>query len=329
MIEHEQVNNLVAPGPESYLSPRGPFQKSHNLLHFYGGAGRGELLERLILHIRNSDETFWVRGVSGSGKTLLSLVLASRANRKFHVVRCDQHKLSANSLLLHLLDEMNPAHTINQVARDSVDHERASPFTTSPVLNDLQLAVDQYSSDHRPYLVIIDHPGQLSADTRILIGRLNKICRQGFPVFRVVVFETLSADDSRLQPALELETLPNVAYLQRFSLVEVQQYLEHHMMLFDYSQRHMFTREMAYFIADRSDGLVREISTLARNAFTLAGIQNEYRISMSHLLMAGLPGKPEPKHSRALKLVKAGGFGMAIAVASFLVLVATLVVTHY
>jgi len=329
MIENKQLDALVTPGPDAYLSPRGPFQNSHNLLHFFGGAGRGEVLSRLVWHVHNSDDTFWVRGEAGSGKTLLGLVLANRCNKKFRVIRCDQHSLSANSLLLLLNQELSRnGHSRSQevLAHESGDVENAP--MSSPVIEDLQKVVDGQGDDIRPYLLIIDNPGQLSVDTRILIGRLNSVCRNGYPVFRVVVFETLDSTDERLHPSLEEELLSNVAYLNRFSLYDVRDYLEHHMMLFDYSQRDMFSREMAYFVADRSEGLVREINALVRNAFTIAGIQNEYRLSMSHLLMAGLPEKPPEKTSSVRKVIKNGGFRLAIIVASTLVLSLTLFITR-
>ena len=67
------------------------------------------------------------------------------------------------------------------------------------------------------------------------------------------------------------------------------------MLLFDFNRRDLFTREMAYFIADRSEGVFRSINTLARNAFTIANLEDADRLSMSHLLMAGLP--PREEHS--------------------------------
>jgi len=78
-------------------------------------------------------------------------------------------------------------------------------------------------------------------------------------------------------------------WLRRLTLSEISDYLRHHMMLFDFNQRDVFTREMAYFIADRSDGVFRSINTLARNGFMVAGLEDAEHVSMSHLLTAGLP----------------------------------------
>lgn len=59
-------------------------------------------------------------------------------------------------------------------------------------------------------------------------------------------------------------------------------------MLFDSNQRDVFSREMAYFIADRSDAVFCSINTLACNAFMVAGLEDAEHVSMPHLLTAGL-----------------------------------------
>jgi len=85
----------------------------------------------------------------------------------------------------------------------------------------------------------------------------------------------------------------NHFWLRRLSLAEINEYLRHHMMLFDFNRRDLFSREMAYFIADRSEGVFKSINSLARNAFTIANLEEADRVSMSHLLMAGLPNLNE------------------------------------
>ena len=72
--------------------------------------------------------------------------------------------------------------------------------------------------------------------------------------------------------------------LNRMNLAETTEYLNHHMLLFDFNKRDLFTREMAYFIADKSDGNCSMINTLARNAFLLAHLEGSEHITMGHLL---------------------------------------------
>jgi len=81
--------------------------------------------------------------------------------------------------------------------------------------------------------------------------------------------------------------------LRRLTLSEINEYLQHHMMLFDFNRRDLFSHEMSYFIADRSHGVFRSINKIARNAFTIADFESADQLSMSHLLMAGLPPRED------------------------------------
>ena len=92
------------------------------------------------------------------------------------------------------------------------------------------------------------------------------------------------------------------------------------MMLFDYNRRETFSRDMVYFIADRSGGNPGEINALARNAFMLANLENATSLSMGHLLAAGLPApvpKPVPWYKR-VRVVRQ----VALAVVSTLAVLA-------
>ncbi len=110
------------------------------------------------------------------------------------------------------------------------------------------------------------------------------------PAVQIVLFHRIDARASRAIAANRGVNRPDNHYwLRRLSLAEVGDYLHHHMLLFDYNRRHTFTREMTYFVADRSEGVFRTMDTIARNAFMIAGLENAEQPTMSHLLLAGLP----------------------------------------
>ena len=103
------------------------------------------------------------------------------------------------------------------------------------------------------------------------------------------------------------------------------------MLLFDYSQQHLFTREMACFITEKSGGLIGSVNEIAREAWLLASIHNDGPIAMKHLVaVTGAARRVPPAVSWTKKirmvigrLIRSGGFGLAIFVMSVVVLTAT------
>jgi type II secretory pathway predicted ATPase ExeA len=277
---------------------------------FYGGAERGATVESIIRSLRADVQLIQVSGEPGSGKTMLSLVLADRIKQHYNILRYDHPELSTAHLLRHLLIELCPQHT-DLIAPDSpadaVD-VLAEEAAQSCIVEKLQSA----TAGNKPFVLMMDTEGEMTAGVLRLLEVIAS-ARQGaraamhIIVFRRVPFDEFrsSFDLTRLsqgywpsgpsQPDTGHGTCHN--YLRRLSLAEVNEYLCHHMLLFDFNRRDLFTRGMAYFIADQSAGLFRSINTLARNAFTIASLENSDRPSMSHLLMAGLPArenKPPP-----------------------------------
>ena len=153
-----------------------------------------------------------------------------------------------------------------------------------------QLSCAFYPGADKPYVLIIDSKDSIGADSLRVIERLTACRTNSPPLLNCVLFHTAASDVEQYAANSEtLGQLDNHFWLRRLTLSEISDYLRHHMMLFDFNRRDLFTREMAYFIADRSEGVFKSINTLARNAFTIANLEEADKLSMSHLLMAGLP----------------------------------------
>ncbi len=278
-----------------YSSSQGPFYNANNIFMFYGGGERGDTVERIIHSFRTDDQIIHVHGERGSGKTMLSLVISDRIKHRFNIIRYDVPEISASLLLRHLLIELCPqkADLISaEQAQQGVDEQKCETA--------LQCIVDQLSSadrarTHRPYVLIVDSQAQIQSGALGIIERLAALQTCGQVIMHCVLFHTLPDNSARtLHARQNAAPSGNHHWLRRLTLAEINEYLGHHMMLFDFNRRDLFTREMAYFIADRSEGVFRSINTLARNAFTIANLEDADKLSMSHLLMAGLPPREEP-----------------------------------
>ena len=291
-----------------YSSSQGPFYNANNIFMFYGGGERGNTVEGIVQALRNDDQIIHVHGERGSGKTMLSLVISDRLKHRFNIMRYDVPDISASLLLRHLLIELCPqkADLISaHQAQEGVD-DTAIDVALDGIISQLSDADSNHS--HKPYVLIVDSQAEIDSQAHRILERLASLKVQGQVVLHCVIFHRVSDESARSVGSHANTVQPDNHYwLRRLTLAEINEYLRHHMLLFDFNRRDLFTREMAYFIADRSEGVFRSINTLARNAFTIANLEDADKLSMSHLLMAGLPPRAEPSTESSFLARHRGG----------------------
>ena len=291
-MNHEQ-SGLGTERRQYYASSRGPFQDSDNILAFYGGGGRGAVLDDIVRKRHALGRTMHVFGERGSGLTFLSLVLGDRLERPCNVIRHESPEGSVATLLRHLLVELCPTESglidAAAAAGDDVD-ERTLACARDRVL--VQLAATP--PGNKPYVLVVDLEVSPGASLLALLEALGEVRREGRLALQVVVFRTVDAAAMREAGRRDDDGRAGDGryWLRRLTLAEVGEYLRHRMMLFDFSRRDLFTREMSYFVADRTEGVFGAVDTLVRHAFTLAGLEGAESPSMTHLLAAGLPPRP-------------------------------------
>ncbi len=286
--------SISAEKRQYYSSSQGPFHNANNILMFFGGGDRGEIVEGVIRSLREGRKRLTIGGEPGSGKTMMSLVLADRLKHRHNIIRFDLPQVSQALMLRHLLIEICPREAAVISADGEADARELRDGTAR-----LKKALHGSSTADKPYLLIIDSQADIEPDClRMLHSVLSRQSR-GNPVLQILHFtpadQAPSVKDSSVEAARDKE---DYFWLRRLTLTELGEYLRHHMMLFDFNQRDVFTRDMSYFIADRSEGVFRAVNTLARNAFMVASLEDAERVSMSHLLTAGLPAQKEPAEPR-------------------------------
>ena len=273
-----------------YSSSQGPFYNANNIFMFYGGGGRGKVVESILRSLRSEEQTIHVHGERGSGKTMLSLVISDRLKQRYNIIRYDVPDFSAALLLRHLLIELLPQQADlipARQAQNGVGQEAIDAALT--VISDHFTQLPQTGA-FKPFLLMVDSQADIGIDGVKILDTLTRLRANGHPIFQCVLFHRISEQSGRSCNVHSDDFhQTNHHWLRRLTLVEINEYLGHHMMLFDFNRRDLFTREMAYFIADRSEGVFRSINTLARNAFSIANLEDADKLSMSHLLMAGLP----------------------------------------
>lgn len=280
-----------------HASSLGPFHCSNNIYMFYGGADRSRIVECVIRAIRADEPPVHVHGERGSGKTMMSLVISDRLKNRYNVIRYDVAEVSVALLLRHLLIELCPKQADlvspqQALAGTCVESEQAC---VAALIN--QLSKPGSRRTRKPYVLLLDSNEQLDANTLHVIEQLTTVRVAGQAIFHCVIFQQVEADDPKALRFTQTSAWSaNHFWLQRLTLAEINEYLRHQMVLFDFSRRDLFTREMTYFIADRSEGVFRAINKLVRDAFTIAKFESAEKVSMSHLLMAGLPQRSESPH---------------------------------
>lgn len=291
-----QYDSSVETGRRHYYSSsQGPFYNANNIFMFYGGGERGQTVENILRALRGGDGIQHVHGERGSGKTMLSLVISDRLKHRFNTIRYDIPDLSPSLLLRHLLIELLPQQA--DLISASQAQEGAGQTAINAALDGLlqQLERTETTPTFKPFVLIVDSQTEADADTLRILDALIRVRVNDRPIMHCVMFHRISEQAARsVNTQANLNQQDNHHWLRRLTLAEINDYLKHHMMLFDFNRRDLFTREMAYFIADRSEGVFRSINTLSRNAFTIAKLEDADKLSMSHLLMAGLPPREEP-----------------------------------
>lgn len=280
-----------------YSSSQGPFHNANSIFMFYGGGGRGAIAESIIRAIRTDEPVIYVHGERGSGKTMLSLVISDRLKNRYNTIRYDVPQISVSLLLRHLLIELCPQRADLISAQQALAGASVESVDTAVVALIKQLCDSNNDRIRKPYVLIIDSNDQFDVPTRRIINQLTAVRVAGHAIFHCVVFQRSDANDPKTAKFSHVTPqLDNHFWLRRLTLAEINEYLQHHMLLFDFNKRNLFTREMSYFIADRSEGVFRAINKLARNAFTIANLESADQVSMSHLLMAGLPPRSDSLH---------------------------------
>ena len=311
-----------------YSSSQGPFYNANNIFMFYGGANRGCVVESVIRAVESGKPTVHVHGEVGSGKTMLSLVVSDRVKHRFHTMRYDLAEISASKLLRHLLIELAPQSSDLISAEQAQDGAEEAAIERALQCLESRLGKVRHARNNKPYILFIDSKEAMDAEILNVIERLGKFRINHQPILYCVVFHTAASNAERYAAVSETPyQSDNHFWLRRLTLSEISDYLRHHMMLYDFNRRDLFTREMAYFIADRSEGVFKSINTLARNAFTIANLEEADRLSMSHLLMAGLPISSDQRpashfifrHRKAF-MTMAAGSAIAILGAAMLML---------
>ena len=229
-----------------------------------------------------------VHGESGSGRTFLSQVLADRLKHACNVIRHDPTVSSRAVLLRHLLIELCPMEAdlidASAIARGVDD------LTLAAATERVVAQLGRPPSGGKPYLLVVDCPGDAEPDldAAALLEQLAGVRRGDQPAMQVVLFRLADPDTVREAGARATPFRSARHYwLRRLTLAEVSDYLRHRMMLFDFNRRDLFDREMSYFVADRTDGVFGRIGHLVRDAFTLAGLEDDESPSVAHLLAAG------------------------------------------
>ena len=270
--------------PQHASALQAPFYNANNIFMFYGGGNRGQIAENVIQAVRGREPVVHVHGEPGSGKTMMALVISDRVKRDFHTVRYDKPDITAAKLMRHLLIELAPQHS------EWVDAEQAQQGVEWSVIDstiDRFKAVLGQSDEQayrKPYVFFIDSSDSLDADSLRLIERLSRVEVDSEVVINCIVFHNANSDVERYAVLSDAQSeLTNHYWLRRLTYGEISDYLRHHMMLFDFSRRDLFTQEMAFTIAERSDGVFRSVNTLARNVVALANLEGKDTLSMSPL----------------------------------------------
>ncbi len=316
MQDSSVSSGRIRPG----TTPAGPFSRAQDIVLFFGGGDRGQIVDALSRSIGSrNNQLLSVHGEQGSGKTLTSLVLADRLKYRRNVIRYDHDVTTTASLLRHLLIEISPRDA--DVVPTPASADATAQPSTDLALQRLWQALQSPLPNDKPFLLIIDSDGRFDAPARALLSQLAALRYQGRSPIQVVLFEP----ETGSRPVGSAERPGFEFWLRRLTLPEISEFLYHQMLCFDFNRRALFTRDMAYFIAERSEGVLGRVNDLARQAMMFADLENGDgdRSMMAQMLMAGHATHEETEEPSQKFLSKHRGGLIALMGVSVVVSIAT------
>lgn len=269
-----------------------PFAPVVSVYRFFGGGGRAATLESILAALGTDQGCLYVHGEAGSGKTMLASVLATRCQSSHSIIYCDDDELTVASLLRRLAVDLCPGQvTAPADTRRTPSQSRSQSMESQAAFEAVVSRLAQGTPGDKPVLLLVDSPARLRPAVQRLIDDICTASLGSDARLQAIVFDSVDAGTVRKQTLApeSAAAMRNHFWLRRLTLAEIGEYLQHTMLLSDFNKRHVFSREMTYFIADRSGGVFSAINQLARSAFAVARLDGVDRPGMSHLLVAGLP----------------------------------------
>jgi type II secretory pathway predicted ATPase ExeA len=250
---------------------RRPFASVPQIDHYFPATAIEGARATLARCIQRGEGAGLVIGPSGTGKTLLCLVLAEQVRRSFQVVMLASGRLSTRRALFQ-----------------AILYELGQPYRGMDE-GELRLAVVDYlmtgDGSSRGLVLLVDEAHTLPLRLLEEIRLLTNVARSGQPLVRLVLAGGPVLEERFASPKLDSfsQRLAARCYLEALNRTETQDYIQSQINAAGGRGEQVFPDETCESVFRATGGIPRLISQVCDHALLLAYVAGRKRIEPAHI----------------------------------------------
>lgn len=251
-----------------------PFRITPDTSFFYSGGEREALIKAIAYAINHGDGIIKVVGEVGSGKTMLSRVLASQ--------------LPANTTLVYLLNpSLQASDLIFAIGRD-LGLTFASPSRKSDALQLVQNTLLDMHANNQKVVVFIDEAQCMPLETLEELRLLSNIETETEKLLQLVLFGQPELDEHLSHNTVRQikERIIHSFYLKPFTASEVGEYLSFRLHKAGYNASPLFSASALKLLTRYSSGLPRKLTIFADKSLLAAFASKSKTVEAVHVRLA-------------------------------------------
>ncbi len=274
-----------------------PFVSVPRIDHYFAATTIENARTTLARCIQRGEGAGLIIGPSGTGKTLLCLLLAEQFRRSFNVVMLNSGRLSTRRALFQ-----------------AILYELSKPYRGMDE-GELRLAVIDYlmadESDAQGIVVLVDEAHTLPLRLIEELRLLTNLVRGGQPLVRLILAGSPALEERFASPKLDSfsQRLAARCYLEALNRTESRDYIQSQMSLVVGQGDLIFSEESCDSVFQATGGVPRLMNQLCDHALLLAYVAGRQRIEPAHVEEAwsDLQQLPTPWNGEPKSVETTGG----------------------
>lgn len=251
-----------------------PFALTPNTRYFLRAPSHSDVLELLLVALRQREGFIKVTGEVGTGKTLLCRLLLNELDKE----ACTAYVPNPNL----------PPDTLYEAVAEELGVDVAVCANVHQILKALNERLIALAMDQKPVVLVIDEAQAMPEETIEALRLLTNLETESTRLLQIVLFgqpeldTTLSKDSLRqLRQRITFQTR-----LQPLNRDSVSQYLRHRLSQAGYNGSDLFAPAALRVIWRASGGIPRLVNVLAHKAMLAAWGQGDRLVNRRHALLA-------------------------------------------